>query len=71
MKNTSIIITAKSGILPELAHSPPLPRASAASPPPLPPFRARLRVTLLWTSGCGAGALTCENRSSVASFLKA
>lgn len=53
-----------------LAHSPPLPRASSAWPPLLPPFRARLRVTLLWTSGWGAGALTCEKRSSVASFLK-
>lgn len=50
-----------------LRHSPP--RSCAAPPAPLPPFRARFRVMLLWTSG--TGALTCENRSSVASFLKA
>lgn len=48
-------------------HSPP--RSSVAPPAPLPPFRARFRVTLLWSSG--TGALTREKSSSVASFLKA
>lgn len=52
---------------PPVLHSPPL--WCSAPPAPLPPVRARFRDTLLWTSG--TGALPCENRTSVASFLKA
>lgn len=52
--------------IPRFPHSPTL--SCAVLPTPLPPFRARFRVTLLGSSGIDT--LTCEKRSSVASFLE-
>lgn len=52
-----------------LRSSPPLSCAPPAAP--LPPFRARFRVTLLCTSGGAGGSVTREYSSSVASFRKA